>query len=151
MAFGRTMAGLGGELMLLSALFSLVSIPFVLSVADDSNTSDISVIMQVLFSVSGGLIDAIVVALAILAVISIVGSVSAMARSNYILSLLGGVASVFGIAGPIGLAGLFLVAVSRKEFGRRDWVLGSDHADARYESSYDKSSSGAKDNMFSRR
>lgn len=115
-ASGAGMASLGGWLLLVSAGLSFLSLPLLTSYLDSMDFGSYGILIFSLLSVFQSVFHYIAGTLAVLGVITVFGGVAAIFRGSYWWARAGGVASVFSMAGVIGLAGLILICASKNEF-----------------------------------
>jgi hypothetical protein len=107
---------IGGILSIVSAGITLlfVFIPFLLLLAHPVFNAKIvgNVPTSTYFLAFGGLR----VALLISSTLAVIGGILAIKRKEWLLSLVGVIASIFSVAGLLGIVATILVAVSKKEF-----------------------------------
>jgi hypothetical protein len=116
---GPGMSKIGGAFLIVSAMFSLISIPIILNIFRNDNLdgNQFDYFLRIAFSgLLSNTVDYVLGALAIFAVISIIGGLSAIVGGSYTWAFVGGLASVFSVAGIIGLAGLILITTSKNDF-----------------------------------
>ena len=112
---GEGEAKTGGYLIILSAVLSLISIPVIWGYLDSLEFNSELMIFSGLATYKD-IFAFIAGVLLVLGVLSILGGVSALSVGNYRWAFLGGLASVFSVAGALGFAGLMLVRTSRGSF-----------------------------------
>jgi hypothetical protein len=109
----------GGFLIVISSIISLISVPILLSFAHHYKELVQAIPLYFLIVYYVDAMDIIAAALAVLGVVALVGGISAVnegfgvAKHRW-LPTIGGIASVFGIAGSVGLAGLILIVLDNR-------------------------------------
>jgi hypothetical protein len=104
----------GGILCIVSAGITLAALSYPLISLITNPNFNIRITGGV-FSASG-IVTAIFVALLIASILAIVGAISAIKYRNWLLSLIGAIASIFSFMPILGIIATILIATSKKEF-----------------------------------
>lgn len=113
---GAGNARTGGLLLILSAVLSLISLPIMKGYLDSMDLPSYSLVYLGAIYLLRDVFVYVAVFLGIMASVSILGGLAAISGGSFTWARAGGITSVFGMSGAIGMAGLILIFASKGEF-----------------------------------